>query len=404
MLIFSLFGMNFVDYAFVPAAGSCGGILVAARQPDIHLTDLHIGCFSATVRVHTGAVGDREPWWLTVVYGPQEDSDKLLFLEELSAVRDACSGPWAVIGDFNLILDEADKNNDAINRRNLRRFTQAVTELELINLHLHGRRYTWSNERRSPTLVRLDRALVSLQWEGLHPDCHLQALSLDASDHCPLLLQTNLYSHRMRRFHFESFWPKTAGFQEALIQGWVSTSGSSDPLRRLDERFRNLTRELQRWAAHRIGNIREQLLMARAIILRLDRAADLRQLSDSEHQLRKDLKLKTLGLASLERTMARQKARVRFLADGDANTKYFHLLARGRKRRNAITRLRDDNNTVYTSHEQLETAIYDHFKGVFGQPGSGSHTLDFQALGITPVDLSALDLPFSEEEVETAVR
>jgi len=279
-----------------------------------------------------------------------------------------------------------------------------VTELELIDLHLHGRRYTWSNERRSPTLVRLDRALVSLQWEALHPDCHLLALSSDASDHCPLLLQTNLYSHHMRRFHFESFWPKTAGFQEALIQGWVSTSGSSDPLRQLDERFRNLTRELQRWAAHRIDNIREQLLMARAIILRLDRAADLRQLSDSEHQLRKDLKLKTLGLASLERTMARQKARVRFLADGDANTKYFHLLARGRKRRNAITRLRDDNNTIYTSHEQLETMIYDHFKGVFGQPGSGSHTLDFQALGITPVDLSALDLPFSEEEVETAVR
>ena len=96
MLIFSLFGMNFVDYTFVPAAGSCGRILIAARQPDIHLTDVHIGCFSATVRVHTGTVGEREPWWLTVVYGWQEDSDKVLFLEELSAVRDACSGPWAI--------------------------------------------------------------------------------------------------------------------------------------------------------------------------------------------------------------------------------------------------------------------------------------------------------------------
>jgi hypothetical protein len=79
--------------------------------------------------------------------------------------------------------------------------------------------------------------------------------------------------------------------------------------------------------------------MARAIILRLDQAAELRSLSESEYELQKDLKLKTLGLASLERTMARQKARVWFLADGDTNTKYFHLLARGRKRRNVITRL-----------------------------------------------------------------
>lgn len=85
-----------------------------------------------------------------------------MFLEELSAVRDACSSPWAVLGDFNLILDEADKNNDNINRRNMSRFRQAVADLELLDVHLHGKRYTWSNERRSPTLVRLDRALVSL--------------------------------------------------------------------------------------------------------------------------------------------------------------------------------------------------------------------------------------------------
>lgn len=56
------------------------------------------------------------PWWLTVVYGPQSDADKLLFMEELKVTRQSCSGPWAVIGDFNLILDEADKSNERINR------------------------------------------------------------------------------------------------------------------------------------------------------------------------------------------------------------------------------------------------------------------------------------------------
>jgi hypothetical protein len=94
----------------------------------------------------------------------------------------------AVLGDFNLILDAADKNNNNINRRNMARFRQAVADLELLDIHLHGRRYTWRNERRSPTLVRLDRTLVSMDWEGLFPNCHLQALSSDASDRCPLLL------------------------------------------------------------------------------------------------------------------------------------------------------------------------------------------------------------------------
>jgi hypothetical protein len=91
MLVLSMLGMNFVDHAYLPAAGTSGGILVAARGPDVRLSDVHVGCFSITVRV---SVANTDPWWLTVVYGPQEDNAKELFLEELSAVRDACSGPW----------------------------------------------------------------------------------------------------------------------------------------------------------------------------------------------------------------------------------------------------------------------------------------------------------------------
>ena len=58
----SLLGMNFVDYAFVPAAGTCGGILVAGQQPDIRLDDVHVGCFSITVKVHTGPDIVCPPW------------------------------------------------------------------------------------------------------------------------------------------------------------------------------------------------------------------------------------------------------------------------------------------------------------------------------------------------------
>jgi exonuclease III len=98
----------------------------------------------------------------TSVYGPQADGDKALFMDELEAIRDACSGPWAVLGDFNLILDAADKNNARINRRNMGMFRRVVDRLKLCDMHLHGRLYTWSNERANPTLVKLDRLLASL--------------------------------------------------------------------------------------------------------------------------------------------------------------------------------------------------------------------------------------------------
>uniref|UniRef100_A0A0A9CA11 Endonuclease/exonuclease/phosphatase domain-containing protein n=1 Tax=Arundo donax TaxID=35708 RepID=A0A0A9CA11_ARUDO len=53
---------------------------------------------------------------------------------------------------------------------------------------LLGRKYTWSNERRSPTLVRLDRVFCSSDWEDIFPDSLLQSAASVVSDHCPLVL------------------------------------------------------------------------------------------------------------------------------------------------------------------------------------------------------------------------
>jgi hypothetical protein len=68
------------------------------------------------------------------------------------------------------------------------------------------------------------------------------------------------------------------------------------------------------------------MAIANLVIFRLDAAQDRRQLSHGEAWLRKMLKLSLLGLASLERTIARQRSRIRWLAEGDANTKLFHML------------------------------------------------------------------------------
>lgn len=143
--------------------------------------------------------------------------------------------------------------------------------------------------------------------------------------------------------------------------------------------------------------------MARTIILKLDQISESRVLTESERSLRADLKRKCLGLSSLDRTIARQRARVRHLAEGDANTKYFHLLARGRRRKNTITGLRIQG--VFSSdHATMERAIHEHFLGVFGTPGTVEGAIDFEALGIEQHDLSQLDQPVSEQQAWEAIK
>lgn len=168
----------------------------------------------------------------------------------------------------------------------------------------------------------------------------LQAASSVASDHCALLLHSCVDSPRAQRFRFEAFWPKFEGFLQVVQDAWQPPA-NLPPLPALAWCFSNTAKRLQSWSDRHVGSVRLQLQMAKELIFRLDVAQENRSLSPLETWLQRDLKLKSLGLASLERTIARQRSRLLWLKEGDANTKFFHLHARARRRKNFISRLRD---------------------------------------------------------------
>jgi endonuclease/exonuclease/phosphatase family metal-dependent hydrolase len=126
-------------------------------------------------------------WSLTTVYDPQDDNEKLQFLgeHELQWIKQAVATRWLHIGDFNMILIACDKSNNNLNRRLMGEFREVVHDLDLKELNLTGRKFTWSNER---THTRIDRAFCSVKWDLMMPEVHLQALSSRVSDHCPLFI------------------------------------------------------------------------------------------------------------------------------------------------------------------------------------------------------------------------
>jgi hypothetical protein len=73
--------------------------------------------------------------------------------------------------------------------------------------------------------------------------------------------------------------------------------------------------------------------VVREVVLRLDIAIESQQLSPDERRLWAHLKHAYLGLASLERTMSCQRAKIAWLREGDANTAFFHQHAAYRRRR-----------------------------------------------------------------------
>lgn len=101
-----------------------------------------------------------------------------------------------------MILRAAEKNNININRAMMAKFRSFVDDHELKELYMHGRTYTWSSERDAPALTKIDRVLVSIDWELAAPENLLQALSSGVSDHAPLHLSTNVHFYKKKRFRF----------------------------------------------------------------------------------------------------------------------------------------------------------------------------------------------------------
>jgi hypothetical protein len=269
--------------------------------------------------------------------------------------------------------------------------------LHLAELHLHGRLYTWSNERSRPTLERIDRVFATVEWLEQQPFHHLQCGSTDCSDHAPLLLvSAPSPGHCLDRFHFESFWPSVEGFNDVVAIAWSCLSGL-DACRSLDYKLRNVAKAFKAWSAQQIGSVRFQLAAPRVIIFELDVAQETRLLSPEEIELRRDLKEATLGLASLSRTIARQRSRYRYLKDGDANTKFFHLQACHQKRKNYIPTF-VHNGRTFTSEEAKSEAVFDYYNALLGARFHRTHRIDLDRLDLPRLDLLVLAEQFSEAE------
>lgn len=142
--------------------------------------------------------------------------------------------------------------------------------------------------------------------------------------------------------------------------------------------------------------------MALEVIQRLDIAQENRELSTAEFHLRKGLKHRIMGYAVINRARKKQASRITNLREGDANTKFFHLKANGRRRRNHIQRIQHDAGWA-TSHDEKAALAKSHFSAVMGAPRP--HELDFdrETLNLQRFELSHLDAPFTEEETLAAI-
>ena len=155
-------------------------------------------------------------WQLTGFYGQPETNHRVESWSLLKSLRGSSHWPWLVVGDFNEIRYQSEKEGGAPRPNwQMARFNESINICGLKEVGFVGPIFTWLYQRRDGTQIkeRLDQALASSYWYSLFPSAKLYYKSSSVSDHNPLVLHFFPRQKRQRHkkiFRFESMWIKDA--------------------------------------------------------------------------------------------------------------------------------------------------------------------------------------------------
>lgn len=233
--------------------GRSGGILLGIDLSVFDIGAIDEGDFY--VRFLLLNKNDGFKWSLVCVYGPAQDNLKEMFLAELVNMASKVTEPILIGGDFNILHSSTEKNNDNFNPRWPFLFNAVIDGLCLRELALSGRQYTWANARANPTYEKLDRVLVSTDWELHFPRASVLAHSRDVSDHTPLILNTgdDTPAYSPPSFKMELGWFLREGFKEMVTDIWTKDYGGLTAIERWQNKIRKLRQYLRGWAKNISG-------------------------------------------------------------------------------------------------------------------------------------------------------
>ncbi|GLU24163.1 hypothetical protein SLE2022_401190 [Rubroshorea leprosula] len=310
-------------------------------------------------------------WYFFGIYGRPQFEIRNMLWQELSAMANIIQGPWMIIGDFNDVVDQSEKfGGNEISQTRARAYLDCLNYCNMVDLGFIGNRFTWANMWFSNQLIRerLDRAWANPDWKLSFPEASLFHLPRTHSDHCPILLDLNPSCPRSgsRPFRLENFWIEHPDFQNIIHQVWVDTNTNTAKSVELT------MNRAKAWSLATFGNIfkKKEKLLARIEGIQKSHAYNF---SSFLWNLERDLLQQYNDILNWEADLWFMKSRTDWIADGDRNTRFFHVTSLKHRSRNRIFGLFNSQGNWISDGSGLASIAIDFFSELFNT----SHTYSF---------------------------
>lgn len=152
------------------------------------------------------------------------------------------------------------------------RFRRALNHLEVKEINLADRKFTWSNGQANPTLTRIDRIFSTVAWEEIYADPIIHVYSSSISDHTPLALLPQPVTPKFSRFRFETYWTQMKGYHDCVRQQWNRPINQAhNSLLNLHIRLSRTAAGLRKWSKTIIPQGKLAMAVCREVIGQLEK-------------------------------------------------------------------------------------------------------------------------------------
>ncbi|KAJ0826227.1 putative RNA-directed DNA polymerase [Helianthus annuus] len=385
---------------FVGSVGNSGGILSLWNSG---IFELETSIKRRNLLALRGKLkGSGEVINIINVYAPQSSAAKSDLWKEILVILGGWDGCWVMVGDFNAVRDASERKNSGFKAACAKNFNEFIAQANLLEFDMKGFRFTCSRENgKKPS--KLDRIMVCSEFFNRWSSVVLRALSFLYSDHCPLILEVGDKNFGPKPFRVFDVWMGKDGFCEAVELAASSSSISGPPDRRLTEKFANIRRALKEWRDNYSKKESEEVSCALEEVEKLESCLEVRDLSEEEDWVLAENRKVILDAELRKCSEAKQRARVKWASEGDANTKFFHSLVNQRKASNNIPGLIIDGRWE-SKPTKVKKEIMSFFRNRFREEWVDRPQVDCEGTRVLgEADKTSLTQRFSVEEIKAAV-
>ena len=239
-------------------------------------------------------------------------------------------------------------------------FCQLVNDLAMNDIGFVGPQYTW---RRTNAESRIDRVLASTRWLERFPNVMVTHLPWYKSDHRPLLLNLQGLGKekgRRRPFRFIAAWVLHDKFDSFVQENWNSSLQWNDNVLKFAD-------ACGKWNREEFGHTtrRKRIIMSR--LEGISRAEARYGLSTNLEKLQGELWKELDDVMLQDHVLWAQKSRSDWYINGDRNTRFFHAKANGRRKRNYIGALKNDEGEWIYDVDLLKGMATSFFRNLFSE-------------------------------------